>query len=307
MDRLRELALAKGGVFTAGDVQAAEVPRGRGRTLVANGNWIRLRVGVYAERPVVDHCRRVPLAWHALMTAAVLASTNRDRFAVGPSAGCVLGLDMLGAAPRKVSLGWARPDDGANGAGHGFRSGASRTLVSHLPEDQRAAFFGLGCTTAVRTAVDLARGLDLMNERSESVLETLGRLSLRHTSLPRATCQAWVGEECAEVRLDFLIPGHWVVAEADGKLKYTEPDTLWKEKKRQERLESLGYTVVRFDWDEAAKRPQRLAERFEAAAGRARPGIGRVFPDPTWWLDQRSHAWDQSRQQLPWWLRDVEW
>ena len=141
-----------------------------------------------------------------------------------------------------------------------------------------------------------------MDARSESVLETMGRLALRHAELPAAVSQAWVGESCAELRVDLLVPQVWVVGEGDGRLKYANARVLWEEKKRQERLEDLGFTVVRFDWAEATRRPRRLAERFEAAARRARPGVGRVFADPPWWTAQRREEWARSQHLTPWWL-----
>lgn len=347
---LRESALRQGGVFTAEDVRRTGCSRGRARTLLANGDWVPLRRGVYAEWVVVASCAEDPGARHALATAAALAVTTEERFAAGHSAACVTGLETLGVVPERVTLSAARLDEGAGTVGHGFRAAAARTLVAYAPPEQRESVFGLDCTVVARTAVDLARtyelragvvaldsaarqfgtsaddlravaalqvgwpyarrtaaALDLMDERTESVLETLGRLSLRFTRLPTPRTQVWIGEHCAEVRADFWIPGTWVLGEGDGRLKYTTPEALWEEKLRQERAEVLGFQMVRFNWTEAYFRPQRLGERFVAAVARDRPGIGRVFPDPTWWLVQRRAGWDQSRHTAPWWLRGLNW
>lgn len=150
------------------------------------------------------------------------------------------------------------------------------------------------------------RAIDQVDPRSESVLETLGRLSWRFSTLPAPLVQAWIGESTAEVRVDLLVPELWVAGEGDGRLKYTDANALWEEKKRQDRVEELGFTVVRFDWEDASRRPRRLAERFEAAARRARPGVGRVFPDPQWWVDRRRAAWERARDLRPWWLPDLD-
>jgi len=341
-------------VFTPEGVRRAGYSRGRARTLLANGDWVPLGRGVYADRIVVDGCAEDPRARHALATAAALAATTEDRFAAGPSAACVLGLETLGGVPDRVTLSSARLDESARtpgSAGHGFRATVARTLVSHVPPEQRTSLLGMSCTAVDRTAVDLARttgdlraavvaldsaarqfgtgtddlravaalqagwpyarraatALDLMDERTESVLETLGRLSLRFTHLPTPQTQVWIGEHRAEMRADFWIPGTRVLGEGDGKLKYATPEVLWEEKQRQERAEALGYQMVRFGWTEAYVRPQQLSERFVAAVARDRPGIGRVFPDPAWWLAQRRAGWDRSGDTEPWWLSGLDW
>jgi len=51
-------------------------------------------------------------------------------------------------------------------------------------------------------------------------------------------------------RVDFLVTGTNVIVEFDGKVKYAsgDPDVLWKEKRREDRLRRLGYVVVRLTW-----------------------------------------------------------
>ena len=150
-------------------------------------------------------------------------------------------------------------------------------------------------------ARSVGAALDRMDERTESVLETLGRLALP-AEWPPASSQVWVGEEAPEYRVDFLVPGLWVAGEADGRLKYVSPEVLWEEKRRQDRIEELGWTFLRFDRRDATAGRARLTERFRAAARRARPGAGRVFPDPEWWLRQRATSQARARQHAPWWL-----
>lgn len=154
-----------------------------------------------------------------------------------------------------------------------------------------------------------AQALDLMDERSESVPETLGRLALRFCErpLPSVRCQAWVGDGIAEWRVDLLLPELWVVGEADGLVKYAEPRALVEEKRRQERLEELGFTVVRWEYGDAAHRPRSLARRFDAAIDRAAawtgPRLGRVFPDPSWWLADRTRkVAARTAADEAWWL-----
>jgi very-short-patch-repair endonuclease len=51
-------------------------------------------------------------------------------------------------------------------------------------------------------------------------------------------------------RVDLLVEGTKLVVEFDGKLKYADGDAevLWAEKRREDRLRRLGYTVIRVSW-----------------------------------------------------------
>lgn len=211
---------------------------------------------------------------------------------------CVSGLTCTGPARTAVDL----TRSSALAAGVVAVDSAARQFGTPTDELWEVAALQTGWPFARRTE----RALGLTDARSESVLETLGRLSLRFTSLPPALSQVWLGETFPEVRVDLLIPGLGVVGEGDGRLKYTDPRALWEEKKRQERVEELGFVVVRFDWQEATMHPRRLAKRFEAAVDRARPGgSGRMFPDPDWWTAHRHASWHRARHQGAWWLDGV--
>lgn len=193
--------------------------------------------------------------------------------------------------------------------------------VGVVAMDSAARQFGLG-QDDVRAAVSLQRGWpyarlaqtasELMDERSESVLESFGRTSLRGWPFAAAQCQVWVGEFEPEFRVDLKVPGMLVVGEADGRVKYAQAAALWEEKKRQDRIEDLGGVVVRFDWAGASD-AGRLVGRFVAAAERARAVPAsqrrlRVFPDPPWWTRQRQLAWAAAAEALdgtPWWLRGL--
>ena len=61
-----------------------------------------------------------------------------------------------------------------------------------------------------------------------------------------------------------------VVVEFDGKVKYAagDPEVLWDEKRREDRLRRLGYVVVRITWADL-ERPGAVA-----AAVRAAPSCG---------------------------------
>lgn len=108
--------------------------------------------------------------------------------------------------------------------------------------------------------------LALLDCRSESPLESLSRIRLAAYGLAEPELQAEIGDEYGAfvARVDFLFDGR-VIGEADGMSKYISPDVLQAEKIRQERLERLGYIVVRWMW--------RDLPRMDAVAARIRRAL----------------------------------
>lgn len=102
--------------------------------------------------------------------------------------------------------------------------------------------------------------------RAESPLETVSRLIMRHLQLPAPDLQCSIMNERGRVigRTDFYWDRPGVVGEADGELKYAEPDALVREKRRQEALENAGLIVVRWGWPDL-NRPSALADRIQRA------------------------------------------
>jgi hypothetical protein len=76
---------------------------------------------------------------------------------------------------------------------------------------------------------------------------------------------------------DFAWLDRWTLGEFDGRLKYAVPAdasadeagaVVWREKRREDRLRSAGYEVVRWTWADL-HRPAELAGRVLAAFARA--------------------------------------
>jgi hypothetical protein len=101
----------------------------------------------------------------------------------------------------------------------------------------------------------------------ESPLESLTRLCVAEAGLSDPELQTWIIGPGCRYRVDMLWRAERVVVEADGRVKYTGGE-LWKEKRRQERIERHGYRVVRVLWDDVAERPAETAERIKAALRR---------------------------------------
>jgi very-short-patch-repair endonuclease len=93
--------------------------------------------------------------------------------------------------------------------------------------------------------------LAFVDGRSESVGETRCRIDLAAHGI-RLVPQVPVHEQDGRLvgRVDFVVEGRKVIVEFDGRLKYADGDasTLWDEKRREDRLRALGYTVVRITW-----------------------------------------------------------
>ena len=100
---------------------------------------------------------------------------------------------------------------------------------------------------------------------SESPLESLTRARVVDAGLPRPRLQAWIADGAGwRARVDMLWEQQRLILEADGRIKYHDRE-LWAEKLRQERLERLGYRVVRVLWDDVVRQPDELVARLRWA------------------------------------------
>ncbi len=117
---------------------------------------------------------------------------------------------------------------------------------------------------------------------AETPLESLsrGRMIERHMPIPRCNVVIRFGNQW--VRVDCLWEAFGVVGECDGKVKYADlgRDVIWKEKRRHEWLEDLGFELARWGYPEVADDGEIMERRFWRAAHRQqqvgwqlRPGV----------------------------------
>ena len=112
--------------------------------------------------------------------------------------------------------------------------------------------------------------------RRESVGESRTGLAL---ALGRIDVEAQVEVRDASgvvvARVDFIVRGTTVIVEFDGKVKYADgdPQVLWAEKRREDRLRRLGYVVVRVTWAHL-ERPGLVAAMVARAVRGGRGVIG---------------------------------
>jgi predicted transcriptional regulator of viral defense system len=98
-----------------------------------------------------------------------------------------------------------------------------------------------------------ARALGLSDGRAESPLETRGRLAMLASGLPRPELQVEIHDAAGLIgRVDAWYEDAAVAIEFDGQVKYTDPrydsspgKVLWKEKRREDAMRSLGVRFVR--------------------------------------------------------------
>ena len=142
---------------------------------------------------------------------------------------------------------------------------ADAALRERLVSESELAAAADRCTgwPGARAAREVAA---LASPLAESPLESLTRLCVLDAGLPEPQLQVRIvdpadGWSC---RVDMLWPEQRVVLEADGRIKYTDAE-LWREKRRQHRLERLDHRVVRAIWSDVWGGPRDTAWRRAGA------------------------------------------
>jgi hypothetical protein len=104
--------------------------------------------------------------------------------------------------------------------------------------------------------------IELGDARTESPLESHSRAFFVSAGLPLPESQLEIRDGGELVgRVDFLWRDHRTVGEADGRLEYLDADSLYQEKRREDRLRDLGFEVVRWSFADlrVARQPQSRA------------------------------------------------
>ena len=284
---LRQGALVTREQLLAAGVSARQLS-GHGRRLV------RIRRGVYADRTVVEGLSCA--ARTALEVRAARLVTVVDLVAAGATAALVHDLPLLGPRPMSPHLVEREQDRPLHrGASTTLRPeevvdvGVLSTSVPRTVMDvARVRGFPAGVVIAdAALARRVSRGslehvlegrrnwpgadaaqraVAFADARSESPLESLGRVRFAEQGLPPPDLQLLIAdEEGPFARVDQAWEEHRTLAEADGALKYATPAGLFAEKRREDRLRDLGWEVVRYTWDDALRHPDLLAARVRRA------------------------------------------
>jgi hypothetical protein len=289
--------------------------------LERDGLVVQLTPGVYAKATTFVAAD----SWgqFALRSRAWALAGRNDGHACDFSAAAVLGIPMWGQPPSlprvlrpgsahrghsrtpygRIRYGWLSPRDrwtfhgvpvtsvayasidvmrmgsrlqGLTVADYALALGVSRELLAQIADDL-ALYKGIAAANWAIAHAD---------RRSESPLETAGRLACLAYDLPTAIPNAWVTGGSSPRRVDLLLPDHGIVLEADGALKYdNRPDAsqvIMSQGERELELRELGFEVLRFDARLAVARPAQLAGRVRKAMSRRRgqpaPGCWAIDP-----------------------------
>lgn len=123
---------------------------------------------------------------------------------------------------------------------------------------------------AAVTALSGLRGIGPVRavlEQADDRIESPGESLLGHQARAlglRLVPQYAVTVEGQTYRADFGVVGTRLLLEFDGKVKYTDREALFAEKRREDALRRAGWIVVRITWDDLL-RPERVRERIHEA------------------------------------------
>jgi predicted transcriptional regulator of viral defense system len=293
------------GLMTPGELDGAGFSRQAIRELVRRGDLIRIRRGAYAR---ADLASQESGGARILAVAAAVAVTGGDAVASHQTAAQLHGLALLDrpdALPISVCVprGRDRLLQGSPSvrircaslpsAHVSVHAGVPVTSVGRTVVDlARTSSFRAGAVVAdsalyryKTTKSDLSRVIDVCrfwpgNDRARRVLafstdlaespfESVARVVFDEAGLPPPQLQVWVGDDHPIARVDFLWREHGTIAEADGAIKYDDPDRARQQLQRDAELRDAGFEVVHFSWRELMVNPAQVIERITAAFARA--------------------------------------
>ncbi|MDR3305590.1 MAG: hypothetical protein LBS85_06175 [Clostridiales Family XIII bacterium] len=122
--------------------------------------------------------------------------------------------------------------------------------------------------------------LPFANAKCESPMETLAWLALYRASLAMPEQQVRLSSAnhfLGRVDMHWQLNKRSIVAELDGKVKYTDKESIFKEKKREDRIAEAGHKVLRFTW--ADMQSGRLVSRLKEIGIPERRYFGRKLPE----------------------------
>ncbi|NLF05362.1 MAG: hypothetical protein GX593_10245 [Actinomycetales bacterium] len=262
---------------------ARELPRAELAAHLRDGRWEKIRHGAYVEKIEIPDAYEQQRQRALAHVAAVGRQNVRERVFSHVSAALLHGLPVMGPVSQvhlaQTSPGGARdasdvrrhfvelPDSQVTSR-HGLLvTSLERTLVdcaTALPRRQGLviadAALHVGADhdecSRILEGVRSARGvvaarwvLAASDPGTESAGETLARFEVLLAGLPRPVTQLRVEAESHVYWADLGWPEHRVLLEYDGKAKYEANGrasaAVLAEKRRQDRLEAAGWTVVR--------------------------------------------------------------
>jgi Transcriptional regulator, AbiEi antitoxin len=319
---LRASAEQRYGVFTATEALRAGYQHAEIRRLLTSGRWVRLRQGIYIaadDLQAADASDRR----HRVNCLAVLLALDRPGAAISHQSAARL-WDL--PVPRDDAevlrltdpVRWRRGRD-FHMARAPLRTGecgrmgpvrvtsAVRTLVDcarEWPLEDAVVAMDAAVLTHCTTVDELragaaavhhwpgasraARAAAFADGRSESPLETRGRLRILGSGFPTPELQVEIraGGRLVGV-VDAWFDDAAVAVEFDGRVKYTDPwrdrsaaRVLWEEKRREDELRSLDIRVVRIADGDLGSHWAGIEKRLASLLQRPGPAIRRFTATP---------------------------
>jgi hypothetical protein len=308
------------GPFTTVDAVTSGCTLDELRQGVRSGRLVQLRRGVLATAEARHTATRLDTTWHAQDIEALgLAMPRRRLVAVGTSAARIHGLPMRSVHPAESTVAVSGRPGTAGTHRHGYYLRVARLPEAHVEErlgvrvttaartvldlaahdgfeDGVVAAEGayrLGLLTPDqlratvlelerRPGIEVAREcLEFADPATESVLESISRLSMRTAGIPMPQLQVVLLDDgYRRIRVDFFWPLLRLVGEADGKAKYTmngrDPRAAKRDEAERERIiRGLGFDLVRWDWH-IGNDPDLLDALLRTAFAQAQRRLGRV-------------------------------
>jgi very-short-patch-repair endonuclease len=288
---LERLAVAQHGVISRDQCLAAGLTLRAIRRRVESGRWELVHSAVF-------RLTAIDKSWEQRLMAAVLFG-GPTALASHRSAAALWRLQGIEERPIEISVGAGRRIGGAIVHRRQPNDGPERVVKDRIPATgidrtlvDLAAVVSPGraglalddalrrrLTTLESTRGVLARGrpgaaalrrlLDARNYRDaqlESRLEAAMLALLRSRGLPEPVPQYSVtdGSDFG-ARLDFAYPSCRLGIEVDGFRWHSGAERWRRDQRRENRLKLLGWTVLRFSWDDVQNRPEIVASQIREA------------------------------------------
>lgn len=294
---LDDCARAQHGLVTADDAVAALGPYRR-RRWVTEGRLIVVQPGVYrlpgapetwhqalkavelSSHGIVSH-RSAAELWGLLLPAGYVEASVAHGHALKLRPPAVAhrvkdlrpdlsvereGLRITDAVRTILDLGLVVPSSLVAAA---LRRGISKKLFSlaearHIRE--RLGRQGRNATGILGEVIEITI---LRGERSESELEERFVALRRDHGLTELALQheVWEMGRCV-ARVDGAVPRLRLAVEVDGYGHPTDPDAFQRDRRRQNELVALGWTILRFTWHDVVHRPAHVAGQIREAITR---------------------------------------
>lgn len=313
--------LRYGGVMTAGELRGSGLDREDVRALVRRGLLVQIGRGIFA--PAEAGATRPEQHDRLLAATAAVVLAGPEAVVSHEDAAIVHGLALLARPPADVSITRPPSLSRGRRLRPGVRSrtaalpgrhvvvadGIPVTSVARTVVDLgRSLPFAAGVVTADaalhghRTSLAHLYGvlhdcagwpgsrraagvLDFSHPQAESPLESISRVAFRDGGLPAPVLQAGIAGDRGFIgRVDFLWQQQRTIAEADGAMKYADPDRARQQLRRDTELRRAGYEVIHFSWYDITARTDEVIAQIRAAFARtARLGGAGYYRDAQGW------------------------